>query len=817
MSIRTRRKPMRAVAVAVAAAVGASLLAISGPTPVGATPTVTEATRIAGADRYITANLVAEAKVGTARNANRVVLVSGENFPDGLAAASLAGALGAPMLLTQSAALPTSVLATLTTITSAVAAGTAKNVIIVGGTSAVSADIAQQLTASGYTVTRIAGDDRYATANAVAAATRTNSAGGAIGTFGASNLRTAFLASGTNFPDALAASAQAYSGRHPIFLTNGTTLTDETKAAMTAAQVQQVIILGGTSAVSAEVATAVAGVTGVIASSRISGDTRYDTATALATALSAGGQTQYTSKAFLVSGTNFPDALVASQLAGAATGGGAIIPVTSPLPTAVSTWVTANQATLATIQAIGGTTAVPADIVTEVKTGATTAPLTATITAVDGATTFTVVFSAAVTAGTAGVGTSYRVTSATGTIKSLVAQGGYVAATRTATITLDSSGRLAPGDTVQILPASIVSGVTAGLFVTATSTTVVADTTAPSATIVAYPTTAGAVSTDPSASGRIWVTFSQNANLSNTAAVETMLNGSLAYLAPQIGSTPANPANCAYVPNTTTFRCNVTGALTAAGTISLAAMKFESSAIGRVSNSATTATITADATAPALSSVTFTQSGTATGAQQALRGLANGTVTISARAGTAVDGKAGNAVKVATVATPNVNPVCVYSSTLNTVTVSSAATASALAVANACNSVPAFTALFVATPNSANPAVAAFADGAATVMAGGRDLVTLNLTLSEGIDPTAALSALTFANVVSATGQPTGLTYVETVTKKELQHLAGALTITVLTDGTFTANLSTVALTAAVRDRAGNPAGTTAVVVTAAS
>jgi putative cell wall-binding protein len=131
LSIRTRRKPMRALAAAAAAAVGASLLAIAGPAPVGAAPTVTEQTRIAGADRYATANAVALAKANSATNIGTVVLVSGENFPDGLSAAALAGALDAPMLLTQAAALPTSVLTTLTTMTST---ATVKNVVIVGGT-----------------------------------------------------------------------------------------------------------------------------------------------------------------------------------------------------------------------------------------------------------------------------------------------------------------------------------------------------------------------------------------------------------------------------------------------------------------------------------------------------------------------------------------------------------------------------------------------------------------------------------------------------------------------------------------------------------
>lgn len=810
MSIRTRRKPMRAVAAAVAAAVGASLLAISGPTSVGATPSVTVSTRISGADRYATANAVALAAATGRTNITAAVLVSGENFPDGLAAASLAGALNAPMLLTQAAALPTSVLATLTTIK---ATNTnLANIVIVGGTTAVSADVATQLTALGYTITRIAGDDRYATANAVAAATRTNN-GATIGTFGASNLRTAFLANGANFPDALAASAQAYKGKHPIFLTNGTTLTAETAAAITAAGVQQVLILGGTSAVSAEVATAVAGVTGVVASSRVEGADRYATATALATALGAADAT-FKSRAYLVNGTNFPDALVAAQLAGG-TNSGAIIPLSGEtLPAAVSTWITANQATLGTIRAIGGTDAVPAAAVTAVQTGATTAPLSATITALDGGAGFSVVFSAAVDSASAQLATNYRVTSALGTSKA-PATGTYTAATNTVVVPV--TGGIAAGDVIQVLPNSVVSSVTAGLYVAAASATVAADTTAPTITVVAYPTTVGAVPSDPSAARRVWVTLGSSANIATGASIATQLN-SMTFTGAQIGSSAAAFSNnFTQIGATRTwvggYTTAVVGGFVAGGTLTLAAGKVTSSASTPVPSAATTATLAADATGPSISSVRFTQSGTATGAVQA-RAVVGGEVTISARATTAVDGKAGNLVDVQTVVNPALAaaPTCTYTGATNTVTISAATTTSALVLANACNLTPSFNALFAAAASTAG-GLSGYANAVAD-FSGGLDLVTLTLTTSEAIDPAATIVGLTAAGVLGGTLSNVAIS--AAVSTADAQSLAGSFTITANTAGTVIASVTTVALAASVKDRAQNAASTTAVVVTAA-
>ena len=90
---------------------------------------------------------------------------------------------------------------------------------------------------TGAAVTRLFGADRYATGAAVAA-TFTVTRG------------TAFLATGENFPDALAGVPAAAQASAPILLTRPDALPDATVAELTRLDPQTLYILGGTAAVS---------------------------------------------------------------------------------------------------------------------------------------------------------------------------------------------------------------------------------------------------------------------------------------------------------------------------------------------------------------------------------------------------------------------------------------------------------------------------------------------------------------------------------------------------------------------------------------
>ena len=285
--------------------------------------TIGKVNRIEGATRYHTAGEIAKA-----HNAcpDSVVVVSGTNFPDALAASFL----GKPILLVEPNAVPQATKDALTALG-------AKNVTVVGGTTAVSSGVFLTLQgldegacgdpASGkLNVNRIAGATRYSTALAVA----TSAAAGTMdeGLGGACNaVKTALVVSGENFPDALAAGTLASNGVNtgvcgngdgiPLVLTTPGALSPEAAEAINTMGATQVIIVGGTQAVSSATANAIDALAGVTNVERIAGATRTETATDFAEMLGTPNGGNYGNRrVFVASGANFPDALVAGPLGG---------------------------------------------------------------------------------------------------------------------------------------------------------------------------------------------------------------------------------------------------------------------------------------------------------------------------------------------------------------------------------------------------------------------------------------------------------------------------------------------------------------------
>jgi len=235
---RTDRRRRQAIAVLLTALVGTLLI---GPVPrASATADVTQA-RLAGLDRFETAAKIAAAEYPT--GATTAIVASGRAFPDAPAGAALAGIKGGPLLLTEPGSLPTATSNALKSL------GT-KTVYLLGGTAAVSKAVADSL-ATSYTVTRLAGADRYETAKAIA----TEIGQANVATLGGK--RTAIIATGLDFADALAggplaAAGASATGVHPILLVNAD-VPAATNDALTTLAIQQVVILGGTSVVSASV------------------------------------------------------------------------------------------------------------------------------------------------------------------------------------------------------------------------------------------------------------------------------------------------------------------------------------------------------------------------------------------------------------------------------------------------------------------------------------------------------------------------------------------------------------------------------------
>src|SRR3546814_18082173 len=78
-----------------------------------------------------------------------------------------------------------------------------------------------------------------------------------IGSYDVAYGRTAILAAGEGVADARAAGPLAYAAAFPLLLTDGDTLSEAASTAMTNLGIEQVIVVGGSAAVSAAVFDAV--------------------------------------------------------------------------------------------------------------------------------------------------------------------------------------------------------------------------------------------------------------------------------------------------------------------------------------------------------------------------------------------------------------------------------------------------------------------------------------------------------------------------------------------------------------------------------
>ncbi len=228
-------------------------------------------TRYGGADRYETSLQVAEAVAADAGGSLEwVVLVSGRRWTDAVVAAPVAGALGAPVLMTPPGELRADALAFLQRagISKALVVGPDASGGAHGPGRGVGAEVFQVLDEAGISAERVAGDDLYGTG--VAAAGRVTP--GAMGELG----RTAVIASGEVFADALVAGSFAARGIHPVLLSPPSELHAEVASYLGDAGIEHVVLMGGTAALSDAVEQAVEDLG--IDVSRVAGSTRYATA-----------------------------------------------------------------------------------------------------------------------------------------------------------------------------------------------------------------------------------------------------------------------------------------------------------------------------------------------------------------------------------------------------------------------------------------------------------------------------------------------------------------------------------------------------------
>ena len=190
-------------------------------------------TRVSGADRFATS--VAVSQSAFPGGADIVYVSTGRNWPDALSGGAGAVVQNAPVLLSDTSSVPSGVLAEIDRLNPS-------RIMLIGGTSAISDAAAAQLRTIA-TTERISGVDRYATALAVSQRV-----------FGPDRPGVT-IATGVDFPDALAGVPATRVTRGPILLARTTSL--PYSGELDRLTPRTAYLLGGTNALSIDVARAV--------------------------------------------------------------------------------------------------------------------------------------------------------------------------------------------------------------------------------------------------------------------------------------------------------------------------------------------------------------------------------------------------------------------------------------------------------------------------------------------------------------------------------------------------------------------------------
>ena len=290
--------------------------------------------RLSGDTRYDTAIALSEQAFPT--GAPTAIIATGENWPDALGGSALAGAIDGPILLTPSDQLIPAVKAELERLG-------AGNVYILGGYGAVSLAVESELNDMlGGFVWRIGGADRYETSAAIAKRV--------IAQLGGMYDGRVIVATGANYPDAVGGAPLAAGMGWPVILTPPSA--DEVKLPL---DVMGAAILGGESAVSADLEAYLVGEFGDVAVDRLGGDDRYETSAKVAQYGVDNGMVW--DGVGIATGTNFPDSLAGGVALGLYRSVLLLTPGDALHP-AAETKLEDNKADIASVVYLGGVGAV---------------------------------------------------------------------------------------------------------------------------------------------------------------------------------------------------------------------------------------------------------------------------------------------------------------------------------------------------------------------------------------------------------------------------------------------------------------------------
>lgn len=298
----------------------------------------TTTARDGGAERYSTAVLTSQ-RAFPNTTGGTVVIATGQNFPDALAAGPATKALG-PVLLVSSTEVPPVVATELQRLAPS-------RIIIAGGPAVVSDAVADQLGAlTGATVERRSGANRYSTAASLSQWAFEP------------GVPVAYVATGTDFPDALSGGAAAAALGGPVLLTSGSTLNPDAAAELQRLAPRRIVIVGTTGAVTAAAEATLRTLAPEVV--RLSGSDRFETSRAVSRDLRGPDEA---AAVFLAVGTNYPDALTAGPAVAAQ--GGTLVLTGPTLTPGVAEEVVRNNPPL--VVAVGGTSVVTPTFMTAVK------------------------------------------------------------------------------------------------------------------------------------------------------------------------------------------------------------------------------------------------------------------------------------------------------------------------------------------------------------------------------------------------------------------------------------------------------------------
>lgn len=302
MSIATRRRGVLALTAALATALA----------PVVATPAQAAegVDRIAGADRYEAAANISKASFTS--GVPVAFIASGAVFTDALSGAPVATKQGGPMLLVRSSEIPSVVQTELRRLAP-------RKIVVLGGPASVSATVATQL--EGFTngeVERWMGQDRYEASAQISQASFTP------------GVRTAYVASGQVFPDALSGGPVAGIDKSPMLLTDDENLPTAIADELDRLNPRKIVVLGGPASVSDDVlADLTLYTTGLV--ERYWGSDRYEASASISQESFAPG----VSVAYVAYGQVFSDALAGAPVAGI-NGGPMLLVDDTRIPSAIA-------------------------------------------------------------------------------------------------------------------------------------------------------------------------------------------------------------------------------------------------------------------------------------------------------------------------------------------------------------------------------------------------------------------------------------------------------------------------------------------------